>query len=209
MRICEEVDAYDISPEAIRAARTRAELDGLDQVNYAVADCENIDYPAGRYDAVFFHGSMHHMNDPAALLDRLLPALKEGGLLFLDDYVGPSRDEWNDGHMAEANRAYAQLPESWRTLPTLEPPYDASDPSEMLRSSAILPAIRERFEILWERPYWGNLLFPLLTHVNSSVASLPESEQLLGELIEKEKRLVKESVFREPLFAWIVGRAGA
>jgi SAM-dependent methyltransferase len=210
LRICDEVDAYDISPEAIRAARARAERDGLDNVHYAVADCENIDYPAGRYDAVFFHGSMHHMSDPAALLDRLLPALKDDGLIFLDDYVGPSRSEWNDQHLIEANRVYAELPESWRTLPVLAPPYDASDPSEMLRSSSIVPAIKERFEILWERPYWGNLLFPLLTHVNASVASLPQSEQLLEKLIAEEKRLVRESVFREPLFTWIVGkRAGA
>ena len=206
LRICEEVDAYDISPEAIRAARARAEVDQIDHVNYAVADCENVDYPMNRYDAVFFHGSMHHMNNPAAHLDRLVPSLKDEGLIFMDDYVGPARDEWSDAHIAEANRAYAELPASWRTLPVLAAPYDASDPSEMLRSSAILPAIRDRFDVLWERPYWGNLLFPLLAQVNSKEAIRPESEHLLRTLIEQEQRLVKEGVFREPLFVWIVGR---
>ena len=103
---------------------------------------------------------MHHMSDPAALLDRIVPALRDGGLLFLDDYVGPSRDEWTTEHLLHANRAYAALPEGWRTVESLPAPYDASDPSEMIRSSAILPAVRERFEILWHRPYWGNLLSP-------------------------------------------------
>jgi SAM-dependent methyltransferase len=206
LRICEEVDAYDISPEAIRAAQVRAEAERIDRVNYVVADCENVTYPANRYDAVFFHGSMHHMSDPAALLDRLMPALKDDGLIFLDDYVGPTRDEWGDGHLIEANRAYARLPESWRTLPVLSAPYDASDPSEMLRSSSILPAIRERFDILWERPYWGNLLYPVLAQVSSREASLPESEHLLRGLIEQERQLVRDAVFTDPLFVWIVGR---
>lgn len=202
MRICEEVDAYDLSPESIRLARERA----LDGVRFEVADCERFEYPRDRYDALFFHGSMHHIFDPAALLDRILPALREGGLLFLDDYVGPSRDEWTDEHLVHANRVYAELPASWRTVETLDPPYDFTDPSEMVRSSAILPAVRERFEILWERPYWGNLLFPLLSQVDDAEASRPESEPILRMLIEHEQQLVREGAFATPLFVWIVGR---
>src|ERR671924_618364 len=57
MRICEEVDAYDISPESIRIAREQARSLGIDRVKYEVADCERLDYPAGHYDAVFFNGS--------------------------------------------------------------------------------------------------------------------------------------------------------
>lgn len=49
-------------------------------------------------------------------------------------------------------------------------------------------------------------MFPVLTQVNAAEASLPQSEPLIAELIAEEKRLVRESVFREPLFTWIVGR---
>lgn len=156
---------------------------------------------------MFFHGSMHHISDPAAMLDRLLPSLRPGGLLFLDDYVGPSRDEWSDHHLIEARRTWRELPLSWRTVEELAPPYDASDPSEMIRSSAILPAVRGRFEILWERPYWGNLLYPLLSQVDGAEASKPEGEPVLKELIAREQALVRSGAFSDPLFAWIVGRA--
>lgn len=206
LRICEEVDAFDISPESIRLARERAASDGFDRVAFEVADCETRDYPRDRYDAVFFHGSMHHMSDPAALLDRILPALREQGLIFLDDYVGPSRDQWPGIDLSEAQRAYEMLPPAWRTVDKLQPPFDASDPSEMIRSDAILPAVRERFEPLWERPYWGNILFPVLSSVVEAEAAAPGGEAILQELIGYEQRLVRAGELREPYFVWFVGR---
>lgn len=206
MRICEEVDAYDVSPESIRIARERAAREGIDCVRYEVADCESFDYPPGHYDAVFFNGSMHHIGDPAGLLDKLLVALKPGGLMFLDDYVGPARDEWSDAHLVHAHEAYGALPARWRTVDRLAPPYDASDPSEMIASSAILPAIHARFDILWEKPYWGNLLYPVLSQVAPDAGELPDAEQILGDLIAREKALVADGAFTAPLFAWVVGR---
>jgi hypothetical protein len=131
-----------------------------------------------------------------------LVALKPGGFLFLDDYVGPSRDEWSDAHLVHARAAYDALPPSWRTVAHLEPPYDASDPSEMVASSAILPAVHARFDIVWERPYWGNLLYPVLSHVNAN----EDAERILGALIEREKALVREGALVSPLFVWLVGR---
>lgn len=205
MRICEEIDAYDISPESIRLARERARTEPFDNVNFQVADAERMTYPKEHYDAVFFHGSMHHISNPAALLDRILPALKVGGLLFLDDYVGPSRDEWSDAHLRHADEAYQALPPWWRTHPHLMPPYDASDPSEMVASSSILPAVRKRFVIAWERPYWGNLLYPVLSQVDTTAASDEERDRILRALIDREKQLVRECVYQSPLYVWLVG----
>lgn len=206
LRICEEVEAFDISPESIRLARERAASDSFDRVEFEVADCETRDYPRDRYDAVFFHGSMHHMSDPAALLDRILPSLREHGLIFLDDYVGPSREQWPGVDLSHAQAAYDNLPPAWRTVEKLQPPFDASDPSEMIRSDAILPAVRARFEPLWERPYWGNILFPVLSNVVEAEAAAPEGEAILRELIGYEQRLVRAGELREPYFVWFVGR---
>jgi SAM-dependent methyltransferase len=206
LRICDEVDAYDLSPEAIRIARARAEREGIDRVAFHVADCEKVTYTPNHYDAVFFHGSLHHMLDPDSLLDRLLPSLRAGGLLYVDDYVGPSRSEWTQEHLQFAEEAYVGLPAAWRRLPHVAIPYDSTDPSEMVRSSRIIPAVRERFEILYERPYWGNLLYPVLCHVDDREVRKPESEPILRALIDHEKELTRARSFRTPLFAWIVGQ---
>ena len=206
LRICEEVDAFDISPESIRLARERAASDGFDHVHFEVADCEQYDYRRDHYDAVFFHGSMHHMSDPAALLDRIAPALHDGGLIFLDDYVGPSRDQWRAVDLSLAQAAYDKLPRAWRTVETLSPPFDASDPSEMIRSDAILPAVRAHFETLWERPYWGNILFPVLSNVVEAEAGAADAEGILNDLIAYERRLVRDGVIKTPYFVWMTGK---
>lgn len=205
MRICEEVDAYDVSPESIRLARERAANEPFDNVRFEVADAERMSYPAEHYDAAFFHGSMHHISDPAGLLDKIWPALKMGGLIFLDDYVGPSRDEWSEEHLVHARAAYDALPPWWRINERLLPPYDASDPSEMIASSSILPAVRKRFHTVWERPYWGNLLYPVLAQVDTSNASEEERDRIIAALVEREKQLVREGAFHSPLYVWLVG----
>jgi len=206
LRICEEVDAFDISPESIRLAREKASVLGVDQVNFEVRDCETASFGPEEYDAVFFHGSLHHISDPDALLDRILPSLRSGALIYVDEYVGPSRDEWNQGHLANAQVAYQSLPDEWKITPELGIPFDSTDPSEMIRASRIIPAVEERFDIIWHRPYWGNVLYPVLSHVDDERASLPESEPILARLIETEKSLVQSGDITSPLFAWIVGR---
>jgi SAM-dependent methyltransferase len=205
MRICEEVDAYDISPESIRLAKERAAREPFDKVNFQVADAERMEYPKEHYDAVFFHGSMHHISNPYGLLEKIRPALKPGGLIFLDDYVGPSRDEWNDSHLVHAAEAYAALPPHWRLYDRIRPPYDASDPSEMVASSTILPSVRKFFHTVWERPYWGNVLYPVLAEVDTSAASQEEIERIVRMLIEREKQLVAQGAFASPLYAFVVG----
>ena len=175
----------------------------MDGVHYEVADCDRLVPPAGEYDAAFFHQSLHHISDPDALLERVRIALRPGGFLYVDEYVGPSRDEWTDEHLDAARRLFGELDPSLR-LQDVEAPVDARDPSEMIRSSRILPAIRSRFGVLYERPYWGNLLFPLVCALRGEALSRPENRPVVRGLVEEERRLTAEGVFTKPLFAVVV-----
>lgn len=206
LRICEEVDAYDISPESIRVAEENAQRDQIDRVRYRVGDCESLEYPPAHYDAVFFNGSLHHIFDPDRLLERLEGTLSEGGLVYVDEYVGPSRDEWREEHLLHARRVWDTLPDSVKGPDPISIPFDGSDPSEMIRSSRILPALHARFEILWERPYWGNLLYPILCRVRHEEMKKSEYEPLLRDLIAEEQSLTRDGAFRNPLFVWVVAR---
>jgi hypothetical protein len=73
------------------------------------------------------------------------------------------------------------------------------DPSESIRSSSILPAVRRLFDVVEDRPYGGNILwfvFPCM-----DMARLREDETgLLSRLIALEDHLLEkgwvESYFR-------------
>ena len=95
-------------------------------------------------------------------LRRLAPARKRAGhLLFVNDYVGPERFQWEPRQHNVANVMLTALPERLRrqwdggTKRRTHAPSRLRmcfvDPSEAAESRRIIPALRERFEILEER----------------------------------------------------------
>ena len=203
--LCQRVEGVDFSPEAIAEAERGAEEAGLARrLAYRVEDINAIRLPAARYDAVFFHGSLHHIRNVERVLEEVRSALKPGGLVFVDEYMGPSRSEWTDAEWGFARSAFDALPEELKNRPELAIPLPMDDPSESVRSSAILPACRRLFEALEERPYGGNILwfvFPCL-----DIARLREDRtEALSRLIALEDHLLEKG-WVESYFRVFVGR---
>ncbi len=205
--ICDRAEGVDFSPEAIAEARRSAEESGLARrLGYRVEDINAIRLPAARYDIVFFHGSLHHIRNVEPVLEEVRRALKPGGLLFLDEYMGPSRSEWTDAIWGFAKSAFDTLAPELKNRPQLAVPLPMDDPSESVRSSAIHPAARRLFEILEDRPYGGNILwfvFPCL-----DIARLREDQTgALSRLIALEDHLLERG-WVDSYFRVIVARAG-
>ena len=104
---------------------------------------------------------------------RLLRALKPAGMLYLDEYVGPSRFDWNDSVLAPQQAFFSAIPEALRRVERIPFPIQADDPTEAIRSSAIEPAVRIGFDIAARRPYGGTLLSVVLPQLRSIDAALP------------------------------------
>jgi SAM-dependent methyltransferase len=170
--LCEEITGIDISPSTLEVARERARAEGLLGITYEIGDMNQLDLPADTYDLVFIHQSLHHVVGVEKLLTRVSGALTRDGLLFLDEWTGPSRDEWTTPMIQRARDLYAQLPAGWRRMDVLDPPILAEDPSEAVRSSAILPSARLFFDLV-ERPYGGQLAAVLLSQLDRSAFSDP------------------------------------
>ncbi len=199
-RICQFVEGVDFSPEAIAEARREAEAANLSHaLAYRVEDINAFELPHDRYDIVFFHGSLHHVRSVERVLAEVSKALKPGGLLYLDEYMGPSRNEWTDGQWAFARSAFDALPEELKNRKNLMIPLPLDDPLESIRSSAIRPETQRLFQVLEDRPYGGNILwfvFPCL-----DMPRLREDKSdVLTRLIALEDHLLEqgwvESYFR-------------
>ena len=203
-----DITAYDVSKAAIREAKRLARSEGYKGIKYRVADCNDLHLPVSRYHGAFFHASLHHIADPDKLLEEVNKALEPQGLVYVDDYVGPSRDEWSDEHLTHARELFKLVPDEVKIL-DVNPPFDYTDPSEMIRSSRTLPALRERFDILHYRPYWGNVLFPILCAVDGAMFQQPQYAEVIEQLIAAEKDLVARGEITDPLFAIVVARKRA
>jgi len=165
-RICETMEGVDFSEDSIGEARFAAEEAHLaERLDYRVEDINALKLPHARYDIVFFHGSLHHVRQVERVLSEVRQSLAPGGLVYLDEYMGPSRSEWTHEAWGFARSAFDALPEELKNRPNLMIPLPLDDPSESIRSSAIRPAVARHFEIVEERPYGGNILwfvFPCL-----------------------------------------------
>jgi SAM-dependent methyltransferase len=130
--IVEEIDAFDISPQSLEAARGQARAEKMESIHYSPGDFDDPRLARRRYDIVFFHASLHHVSQLERLFSRLALALKPGGAIYLDEYIGPSRDRW-DGHRLRVARALLDLlPPEARLQQELQP----SSPTTRRRRSA-------------------------------------------------------------------------
>jgi len=203
--ICHRVEGVDFSPESIEQAKRQAEEERLfERLTYRVEDINAFELPPARYDLILFHGSLHHVRSVERVLGQVHRALKPGGLLYLDEYMGPSRSEWKDSEWSMARSVFDALPAEVKNRPNLMIPIPLDDPLESIRSSAIRPEAARVFQILSDRPYGGNILwfvFPCL-----DMKRLREDTTgILSRLIALEDHLL-ENQWVESYFRVMVGK---
>jgi len=136
--------------------------------------------PRAAFDVVFFHQSLHHVVSLEALFAEVMLSLRPGGLLYLDEYIGPSRFDWNDERLAPHRAVYAGLPAEVRATERLQLPIQQDDPSEAVRSSEILPLLKVGFEIEEYRPYGGNILSVLYPELNKEHLTATVTDALIA-----------------------------
>lgn len=170
-QVCTHIDAIDVGEHVVRHAMETAQREALRGIDYHVGDgVEFLRSNPAQFDAVFFHGSLHHLRVTDALSSAGI-ALKENGILYLDEYVGPSMSEFGVRTLLLPNLVYYScVPRALRRPRLVRTPTNPSDPTEMLESSRIMRETKRLFRVLQVRGYGGNLLgliFPNLRHEGS------------------------------------------
>jgi SAM-dependent methyltransferase len=196
--ICRRIDAFDGAVGSLAVARNEA---GDLPIRYFAADFNRPALPRDTYDAVFFHQSLHHVAKLERLLREVLFAVKPDGLLYLDEYVGPSRTWWTEARFARQREQFARLvPEKARLSKELPLPIVYDDPSEAVQSGEIRGQLAVGFDVLAERGYGGNLLSLMCPAVWWEHADADQLERL----IEAEKAELAGGA--EPYYMLILAR---
>jgi len=185
--ICSSILGLDISLGALALARAKAAAQGLMSIGYRQGDLNALDLAGKKFDAAFFHQSLHHVDNLDGCLSTTASALRPGGLLYLDEYVGPSRKEWTPASLAAASRMFLSLPASVRRRRNIEAPIDRRDPTEAVRSSEILSALTRYFHIEERRDYGGNFLAVIHPHLRLDELKPTERDEVLLSIIEAEQ----------------------
>jgi SAM-dependent methyltransferase len=197
--VCRSIDAFDGSVHSLRVARHEAEQLGYaERIRYFASDFNRPALPHNTYDIVFFNQSLHHVGKLEKLFRAVLVAMTPDALLYLDEYIGPSRTQWNDDVIAPHRAAFAALPAEVRKSDFLPLPIQADDPSEAIRSGEIVAQLGIGFTIGEMRGYGGNLLAVLYPQIDWTRAN----PDLIPRLIAQDRAMAKNGSY----YAVIVAR---
>ena len=192
--LCDRIDAFDASLQSIRIAQGAAG----DRIHYFVADFNRCAFRPRSYDAVFFHQSLHHVERLEELLAGVRAWLRPDGLVYLDEYIGPSRNAWSDELIAPHRAVFERLPAEMKLTTELPLPIQENDPSEAVRSDEIMQVLEQEFEIAAFRGYGGNLLSVIFPNLDRNALS----EEVVDALIEEDRAMSAAG----PYYAVIVAR---
>ena len=209
--IVRQVTGIDASAEVLAVARRSAAEAGMaERISYVHADARDTIEAERGLDAIFFHASLHHFDRLDALMAAVGRALAVRGVLYLDEYVGPARDEWTWRHLLAWNAVYRALPAAVRRTKVIRRPINVEDPTEAVASSAILPAVSKHMRLIARRDYGGNLLepiYPSLLRPNQAGGPAPEVfDACIEKLLAREDRLLARG--RASYFTVVVAESG-
>jgi len=211
-----QIDAYDVSHGAIELAREKLRKSGLSNVNFEVRDCNEISILGKKYDFVYSSHALHHIEGLEALFQQVALVLNDDGVFFADDYIGPSRMQYNEHHLTLLNEIFHKLPEEKRRdawyddmikpeiikVPIAD--YLRIDPSEGVRAAEIVPIMaRSLFTKVF--PLGMSIAYECLNGVIRNFDPNSESDNaLLDQLIEAD-RLAANDMHVPVCFAMLVG----
>lgn len=193
------IEGIDMAGRKIDEARKYASEQDLNNLKYIAGDFVKHEFEPASYDLILFNSSLHHFKDIDSLLQsKVLPLLKNGGLLVIFEYVGPNRLQWTRPQLKLANKLLKELPPKYKTRFNSKSVKHRIyrpglvrmllvDPSEAVDSESILPSIHKYLEIREERKIgWDitHLLFKDIAHnfLNRDI----ETQTLLSYIFAQE-----------------------
>jgi ubiquinone/menaquinone biosynthesis C-methylase UbiE len=204
--LCCQLDAYDISHEAIRIAKERAHQKGLSNLQFNYGDFNTLKLTKNKYDVITMIMSLHHVAKLNKLLPRIHQALKPNGWFLVNEYVGPSQFQYGEKQIKIVNQLLNLLPDRLRYdyvhnrikqeyIKFPRAYWFEVDPSEAICSDRIETALNRYFTVVVQRDYGGTLLNPLLEHiVDNFSAEKEEDVTILRLLAYIEQKLIHEGV---------------
>jgi len=213
----ERLDAFDVAEGAVATARQRAADAGLTALNFFVADGNTLVLEPDSYDLIYASHALHHITDLEHLFAQCAAALRPGGTLFATDYVGPSRMQYSDAHLALMNDMLARLPPEKRVdnlkgfrekrLVERTPPqaFLDNDPSEAPRSAEIIPVLRRFFDVE-ATPYGMELTYEVLLGIVHNFDPDNAGDNALMDLMLELDHAARQGGQASTLFANIVAR---
>jgi len=164
--VFEQCLGLDLAPGAIEEARRLAAEGGYENLEYQLADLNRLHLEPGSFDLILAVGALHHMSDLDHVLEEVFRALKPGGLLVANEYVGLDRWQVSPRQYELINAAIHLIPPDLRERreenhwPAWLWPLTKLEPRLARRRVNPLAPLHALRRLLVRRPAFGRLYDP-------------------------------------------------
>jgi ubiquinone/menaquinone biosynthesis C-methylase UbiE len=200
--VFESLLGVDLTPRCIAVAQESAAKEGVsDRVSFIVSDVRDVLRGDHKYDVIIFEHSLHHFSDIPTLLDLVKASLAPGGMLYIDEYVGPRRLQYTKKQIAFANAALQLIPEKfrldysgrWQKNEVISPGplmMYLSDPSEAQESDRIIPELKRRFDCIVEKKAGGTIVPQVIQDIAWNFLDDQSAIQTITQVLNMEAELI-------------------
>lgn len=203
----------DIATETLARMRSEIAEHGPANLELAYGDFNALDLEPNSYDVILGLGAIHHVNALEQFWQQCRRALRPGGVIIAQEYVGPSRFQWTDTQLERANEALREIvpPDQQGDEPVVvrvsADEVAAIDPSEAVRSDEILATCRDSgLEITDYRGAGCGLIQPvLMDRVQRFDPRNWQHNHVLFELFAREDRLIREGAVGDHYAMFVCG----
>lgn len=195
----------DIADEVIAAQNAALPDEGIHNLRLDRGDFNQLDLEPDSLQLLLGLGAIHHVENLEGMWAQARRALKPGGLVMAQEYVGPSRFQWTAAQIEQGSAALRDLVppahqvhhSEVRRLP--EQFWIDIDPSEAVRSAEILPTCRAAgFTIRSVTSAGGALLQPcLMNQIHTFDPQNWEHNLVLSRLFAREAELMAQGVLQD------------
>jgi len=209
--VATRVTMLDDDPDRLKAGRIQlpsAAREAVTQVEGRLGDPRLELAPA---DLVVSRGALLGVAEPDGWAQSVAGLLTAGGLLYLDDYVGPLGRRWSDHQLEIVQRLLDRLDEALKTdlvagdgrlRDRITRPPEALG-GDVSRPQQVMQAISRHLEPVDLRPYGGAIYGPLFDRIMGNFAGM---DDLVRTIMEVDAILTEMGVV-DTNYLWGVFRA--
>jgi SAM-dependent methyltransferase len=185
-------------------------------------DANNFKYlKLGKFDTIISVGAFHHFYNFESIFQQLNQIITEQGLVFVDEFIGPTKWQYKTPIIDQINTWLSTLPDNLIANRKVVKPGEfyqiwknSLDHSESIRSSELDYWLRKSFRIITAKPFGGTLLMPffLTAYLKPSRLNIEnwhhtENGQIqLRKIVLQEKRWISSGNLEAHYMYYVLGK---
>jgi SAM-dependent methyltransferase len=199
----EQCDVLDISDVAVAEGNKRARKQGIN-VRFIASDLNTDPLPEHEYDLIIASGSLHHISNLEHLFEQINARLAPDGVLFANDYMGPTQMQWRPKQLELMNSIVDCLPDEMNKVahkndavvrqitPIPLDIFARHDPSEGVRAADIFDVMEQYLDIERIAPFGQTLAYETLRgRIQNFDDDDPKDKAILSLICVLEKELIE------------------